>query len=237
MITPLRISAKTLGELSLPDFCPRCFWIKLHAAKLPFQIFPGIFSSIDSYTKKIIHCYVDNGRCFPSWLSVLGQLTSYVNPPHYTKFQIVDRDSNVTLWGTPDGIFIKPDGSHLIVDYKTARYTESQDRLIPVYQVQLNAYAAIGEQWGLHPVTGLALIYMEPITDGEATLYMSNHKEYGFDMGFSAAVHWVDLDIDSIRLLLARARELYQLPVAPEGRQGCRDCISLDNLIATIERA
>ena len=45
----LRISAKSLGELALPDFCPRCFWLKTKArGKLPFQIFPGIFSSIDA---------------------------------------------------------------------------------------------------------------------------------------------------------------------------------------------
>jgi len=25
----LRISPETLGELALPDFCPRCFWLKL----------------------------------------------------------------------------------------------------------------------------------------------------------------------------------------------------------------
>jgi len=28
-MTDLRISAKTLGELALPGFCPRCFWLKL----------------------------------------------------------------------------------------------------------------------------------------------------------------------------------------------------------------
>ena len=55
----------------------------------------------------------------------------------------------------------------------------------------------------------------------------------GYDMGFSAAVHWVDLNLDFIPVLLTRARELYELPAAPEGLQGCRDCISLDNLIAT----
>jgi len=27
---PFRISAKNLGELALPDFCPRCFWLKLN---------------------------------------------------------------------------------------------------------------------------------------------------------------------------------------------------------------
>ena len=51
----LRIFAKTLGELALPGFCPRCFWLKMHTRQLPFQIFPGIFSSIDVYTKRVVH--------------------------------------------------------------------------------------------------------------------------------------------------------------------------------------
>lgn len=56
-MTDLRISAKALGELALPDFCLRCFWLKLHARRLPFQIFPGIFRSIDVYTKRVVHAW------------------------------------------------------------------------------------------------------------------------------------------------------------------------------------
>ena len=56
----LRISAKNLGALALPGFCPRCFWLKLKAQnRLPFQIFPGIFSSIDAYTKRVVHAWID----------------------------------------------------------------------------------------------------------------------------------------------------------------------------------
>jgi len=226
-----RISAKTLGELALPEFCPRCFWIKQHAGKLPYQIFPGIFSSIDSYTKKMIHCHFDEGKCSPAWLSELGDLTGYVNPPHYTKFQIIDPASDVTLWGTPDGIFKAADGSHIIVDYKTAKFTGSQDRLMPVYQVQLNAYAVIGEQCGLHPVSRLALIYMEPVTDGKETFFMSNHRKYGFDMGFAATVHDINLEPGLITTLLAQAKEIYEMPVPPGGRTECKECASLENLI------
>ena len=51
----LRISAKNLGGLAKPDFYPRCFWLKSRARQLPFQIFPGIFSSIDAYTKRVVH--------------------------------------------------------------------------------------------------------------------------------------------------------------------------------------
>jgi len=42
MAEVLRISDKNLGALALPDFCPRCFWLKAKAKKLPFQIFTGI---------------------------------------------------------------------------------------------------------------------------------------------------------------------------------------------------
>ena len=43
----IRISAKNLGKLALPDHCPRCFWLQLRIGfKLPFQVFPGIFSSL-----------------------------------------------------------------------------------------------------------------------------------------------------------------------------------------------
>jgi len=28
-MSQLRIFPKTLSELALPDFCPRCFWLKL----------------------------------------------------------------------------------------------------------------------------------------------------------------------------------------------------------------
>ena len=49
----LRISAKTLGELAVPDFCPRCLWLKTHARQLPFQIFPGIFSPIGIFEGRV----------------------------------------------------------------------------------------------------------------------------------------------------------------------------------------
>ena len=35
----VRISAKNLGAMALPDFCPRCFCLKPHARQLPFQNF------------------------------------------------------------------------------------------------------------------------------------------------------------------------------------------------------
>ena len=232
MLNPLRISAKTLGELAMPDFCPRCFWIRIRAGKLPFQIFPGIFSSIDGYTKSVIHGFCDSHGCFPSWLSPLGELTGYKAPPHYSKFRIDDTTSGVTLWGTPDGVFTKKDKSHVIVDYKTAKYSGAQDGLMPMYEVQLNAYAMIGETSGLvKPVSDLALIYMEPVTTKDAAADSSNRKDNGFAMGFSANIHKVNLNLGNIPLLLTKAREVYELQKPPAGSGLCKDCESLANLI------
>ena len=50
----LTISATALGELAHTGFCHRCFWVKRHC-KLPYQSFPGIFSSIDSSIKRVVH--------------------------------------------------------------------------------------------------------------------------------------------------------------------------------------
>lgn len=206
----------------------------MHAGKLPFQIFPGIFSSIDAYTKKVIHCHFDENKCFPSWLDDLGPLVAYKNPPGYTKFKITDDDSGVTLWGVPDGIFVKADGSHIIVDYKTSRYTGTQDSLMPMYEVQLNAYAAIGERCGYQPVSDLALVYFEPVTDTDAAIDKVNRRDDGFAMGFKSNIHRVKLNTGMVHVLLARAKGIYDLDEPPEGAEGCSNCISVNNLMNVI---
>ncbi|MHC4767642.1 MAG: hypothetical protein ACYTEI_02895 [Planctomycetota bacterium] len=86
----LRISAKQLGAVALGNFCPRCFWLKLQLGhRLPFQIFPGIFSSIDAYTKRMVHDYFDRHGVPPEWLAPLGPITGYRNPPSAATYQTV----------------------------------------------------------------------------------------------------------------------------------------------------
>jgi len=232
MSQQIRISAKNLGEVALPDFCPRCFWVKLQLHnRLPFQIFPGIFSSIDSYTKRVVHSWFDKYGSPPPWLRDLGNLTGYVEPPHFSKYNILDPETNILLTGSPDAIFIRPDNSHIIVDYKTARYTGAQDRLFPMYEVQLNAYAMIGKQCGLEPISDLALIYMEPVTDEAAASSDEIHNEDGFGMGFTANVHKVRLDLNIIPPLLAKTRGIYDLESPPARREGCNNCQLLEGLL------
>jgi PD-(D/E)XK nuclease superfamily len=231
MSEPITISAKNLGGVAMPGFCPRCFWMQMHAEGIPYQIFPGIFSSIDAYGKRLVHGWFDRHQGAPPWLSQLGKIKGYRNPPHYTNFSIYDQETNVVLRGTPDGILVMEDDSHLIVDYKTARFTMHQDALFPMYEVQLNAYAVIGEQNGTAPVSGLALIYTEPVTDDATAAKDCNQSASGFLMEFSAHIRPVGLAPENIPPLLAKVRDVYDQKSPPQPRKDCKDCALLQNLI------
>jgi hypothetical protein len=229
----VRISAKNLGELALPSFCPRCFWIKLRCShKLPYQIFPGIFSSIDSYTKKITNFHYHQHQRIPNWLLSFGPAARPVKTPHYRKFSVTDAESNVTLWGAPDEILYTADDTYLIIDYKTSKFTETQDKLFPLYEVQLNSYAYIGERTGYKPVKGLALVYYEPLTNISPDEVDSYILDDGFSMNFSGRLLPMELKPDNIPVLLGRVREIYDLPEAPKGVEGCKDCALLDVLVS-----
>ena len=130
----LSISATELGAYAKGRFCARCAWVRLHVKTLPYQSFPGIFSTIDRYNKLIVQGYFDRTRSLPSWLGQLGEVESYVHPPHWSKFAIIDKDTGVTLRGEADAIFKMADGSYTIVDYKTARYTPGQGAMFPNYE-------------------------------------------------------------------------------------------------------
>ena len=225
MDEPTVISAKTLGQLALQGCCPRCFWLAMNAGKLPFQIFPGIFSAIDSYGKNVVHGWFDRYGKAPAWLAPLGEVRTYKNPPHFTKFAVLDEETSILLRGTPDGIFVMQDGSHTIIDYKTARFTAYQDNLFPMYEAQLNAYAYIGERLGLKPVSKLALIYTDAASND------TNLTPEGFRMDFKARILEVEIKPELVTELLKKAAEILQSTSPPAGADGCKDCAALASLL------
>ncbi len=233
----LRISGKDLGSLALGDHCPRCFWAQRRAPKgIPFQIFPGIFSSIDSFTKKVVHQWFDAIGA-PIWLGSLGPLTGYQHPPHFSKFQVRHSGTGVLLTGAPDAIFTKPDGSLIIADYKTAKFTDAQDALLAMYEIQLTAYAYIANGLGWPPVVAIALIYAEPMTELVDAAPQSAGRDHGFVLPFKAIVKPLPLDLTRVDPLLERFRDLVELATAPAGRPGCKDCVKLDGLLSVMSAA
>lgn len=207
MSEQIRISGKHLGQLALRDFCQCCFWIRLKCSdKLPFQIFPGIFSSIDSYTKKVTAVHHQKYGEVPQWLDGFGELGEPLPIPHHSVFQTLDKTTNILLTGVPDELFRRPDGSLVILDNKTARFTKNQDVLLPLYEVQLNAYAWIAERLGMGKVNGLGLVYYEPQTEMTTENVDEVLADDGFSMKFQAKALPLDLRLDRIPPLLHQVR-------------------------------
>lgn len=223
----IRISAKNLGAVAMPDFCPRCFWIKNNLKKLPWQIFPGIFSSIDAYTKKTVHNYFDVNGHAPPWLPEIRDAKRYLKVPWHTKFFRKDNETGITVSGIMDDLFEFGDNSRMIVDYKTAKYTKNADKLLPIYDTQLNGYAWIEEGFGHEVRPELPLYYCEPITNPD----IKRVEADGFNMGFSVHTVIVKKDTDKIPELLQRVHDILSGSI-PERKEDCKDCMALENIIA-----
>ena len=233
MKTQLRISAKTLGLLALPTFCPRCFWVRMRCGdKLPFQIFPGIFASIDSYSKKVTERHVALRGRIPRWFDGFGDLGTPIPVPHWSKFNVVDPETNILLTGVPDEILRHQLRGLWIGDYKCARFSNTQDDLAQMYVTQLNAYAFIAPRVGLGSVYGLGLLYYEPVTDIAVTEVDALVGDDAFSMRFAPKLLPIKVQPDLIPLLLQRARDICDLPSVPTSAPGCRDCMLLDALVA-----
>lgn len=223
----MRISAKDLGSMALDDFCPRCFYIKRSVKKLPFQIFPGIFSSIDSFTKKVVHHYIDIHKSAPPWIQndYPFIITGYEKVPHWSKFCFEDPETGITLSGVMDDVLTTSRGV-IIPDYKTAKYTENQDNLLPMYRVQLNGYAMIYEALNDAPVIALPLYYCEPqTTDAD----IEGNRVEGFSMNFDAKSLMVERNSNEVVALLHKAKEILDGDL-PEPTEGCKDCEALHNI-------
>jgi hypothetical protein len=237
--TQLEISAKDLGDLALESFCPRCFWLGRHL-DLPYRGgFPGIFSSIDSYTKSVVNERIRQGGGLPPWLAVLGEVKA-VTEPNFRTFRTIV--GGVTLTGSVDALLQMADGSFTVIDYKTGRAPRPDrlDALMPIYRVQLNGYAMIAEALGQSPVRKLALIYFEPPDPAAKPAFHATARKYtledGFAMPFLPRIEWVRKDLDEVRRLARSAGNIYGAPSPPPGRDGCDDCANLATLRTILER-
>ena len=226
-----QISGRALAG-ALEGACRRCLWIALRRHKLPYSRFPGVFNTIDRFTKQSVHTPFDREGRLPSWFPEIGSVVDYVRDGSRLaswNFRVTDPASGVTLTGVPDDVFRMADGSYHIVDYKTARLTPAQDELFRVYEVQLNAYAYIADRVGLSPVSGLSLIYLDP--DAETVEPAGGRPALRFDAKRKA----VGLRPNAlVPPLLATARAAYDLSRAPPPAATCEDCRNLDELVRSL---
>lgn len=215
----IRISAKNLGELNMPDFDPQGFWLKNKVSnRIPFSIFPGIFSTLDKYQKDITSFLnVYNGK-WPTW--VCGDIAEQVVCPHWSKFFYVDEETGIIVSGAMDECFRLTDDTLLISDNKLAKYTEGQDRLLPMYLTQLNAYADIAEKTGLGKVSALQLVYHEPITGLSKDEFDKYYIGESYLLRFTPKVVEIPRDPELVPRLLRKAKAILSSPTLPEPAEG-----------------
>jgi len=185
-------------------------------------------------TKKVNNCYFHTHHKIPNWFSGFGDLGRPIPVPHHSTFQILDGKTNVVLTGVPDEIFQNGDGSLFIPDYKTGRFTGNQDKLLPMYAMQLNTYSLIATRIGMGKVSGIGLVYFEPLTEVDASTIDSIILDNGFSMKFTAKLLPLRLEPKKISPLLRKVRAIHDQPDPPDGRPGCKDCQLLDGLMETV---
>jgi hypothetical protein len=148
----------------------------------------------------------------------------YARRLHYSWFYYYDPQTQITLSGTPDDILQVADSSHHIIDYKTAVFTDRQDQLLPLYDVQLNAYAFIAqrlvEREPLQPISGISLVFFEPLTGVSDPFLFKD----GPRMAFRVTPKPLRLRCDQlIPPLLSQAREIFDLKRPPAHIEDCKD--------------
>ena len=228
----MRISAKNLGLLALPDCCPRCFWMRARLGwKAPWAIMPGIFSSIDGFSKRAILASYEKTGHFPPWIAGRWADVRPLKSPHHATFRITDPETGITFTGVPD-LMLGLSGRRLaILDLKTARFSDHQDSLLPMYQTQLNGYALIAESLGMGIVEALGLIYGEPPPNDQNRGLDALVNDCGFSMPFKATAMPIELNRTMIQPLLRKAKTLLEMKNPPDGQEGCKECGLVDELI------
>ena len=221
------ISPKVVGELALKDFCPRCFWLKARLGfKTPWSIFPGIFMTLDGYSKKCTTIHIGEGKGIPAWLKPYGEAIAQIPEMHWSKFAAIDPSTGVLVRGVFDEMFRLKDGTIAIWDYKTSKYKGADDSLLPMYITQLSGYRFIAKALGIGETSKTGLCYYEPTA--EPTL--ADLTDNGFRMTFTAHVHPIETSIDDFLKLVAKAKAIAELPVAPQGVAKCKNCAIVDEL-------
>lgn len=116
----IRISAKNLGSFAIPNCCNRCLWLKLRLQfSLPYRTFHSTSSPIEPYTKGITWTHFERFGRLPGWFLEFGEFDAVVPVPHYSKFFVIDEETNIKLIGTPDQILLRKDKGYSIIAYES----------------------------------------------------------------------------------------------------------------------
>ena len=95
----------------------------------------------------MIGYYLQKDGCLPKAFAPFCDIQSRVDVnKHWLKYGYL-HESGVWLYGSPDEVFYRKDGSVVIWDHKTAHPKADgvKDRFLPQYEVQVTGYGMIAE--------------------------------------------------------------------------------------------
>ena len=237
MSTEYRITPRNLGSLELADSCEADFWylslLKFHG---PFNNFgAALFSDCQGMQEAMLGYYLDKDGSLPKAFAPFCDIKERVDVnKHWSKFGYLHK-SGVWLYGSPDEVLRRADGSVVIWDHKTAHPKSEQatDRFRPQYEVQVTGYGLIAEAGlKLGRVSAGAFGYW----DLQHQAVLENPGKYirdGMLWGaFMPKVYEIEIDYSRIDTLLKKAIKIWNSKTPPEGRSKCKDCAKLEALFA-----
>ena len=226
----LRVSPRILGQMLLDTFCERCFFHPVHMDfKLPFdRPMPGIMFNLDNFEKAVVRAHIAEHNELPNWLESLGCEATVEFPAKMT-LELPQYDA--TLVGMPDEVFRKRNGKLCLVDYKSAMCKGDDDPFMPIYKTQLLGYARLLESNKIGTVESAYLIYFENQLKAHSEEPLSLLTKTGFNAPFGVKIHEVELDHSALDPLLKEVRRFADMTLPPEGREKCKDCARLQQLL------
>ncbi len=227
-----RISCKNLGLLKLKNFCELCFWLQmvLWHNKAPFRFNPArLITRLDPFQKRMILDYwTENEGVFPDWL---GPFAEAIDCEGGGRLTYECQETGLTMTGVPDLIFEFVDDIFGILDEKTAMFSVGDDPLMPMYEVQLNAYAYCLEAQGKN-VGRAGFAYFEGDTGQLGAVPHKLVTDVGHDFNFFVFFKEIDLNPEKmIPPLLKKVRAIYELEEPPEPSAECPHCQMLQQYL------
>jgi len=231
-----KISPSNLASMAAPNFCPRCFWRLLHHRfKRPFNMpMPGIMFFLDKHQKQLAQVSMNEQSKLPKFFGRFQSATGIL-PIEWVEF--LDSDTGILVRGKPDLVLTMKNNKTVVIDNKTAIHHGDEDVFFPRYQVQTNAYGA-ALMYGDPPrdIDALALLHYEfsPLTDEDVLDEVGDEEVW---VKFCPKL--VEVEFDPKKYVfpyLAKLRKFVGMSKIPDGREGCKDCELLDQLMSFIAK-
>jgi hypothetical protein len=237
MSDSLAITPRNLGSICLPGYCPKCFKRLLHTKfHVPYRFGAALFNDAQKCQEAIVGYFLAKNGSLPKQFAPFCDCISRTEcSKHWSKFKYTHK-SGVILYGSPDEVMNRKDGTLCIIDHKTAHPKGSDDPFHGQYEIQVIGYGNIAEGLALGEVTLAGLLYW----DAQTPDVVEDPKEYFQDgklwMPFRPKGEEIEVNYSRLDPLIKELKAIWNTKRLPEGREGCDDCKKLELLFGIDEQ-